>query len=570
MPEFTIVASIPFPLRVNPTPYQITTGAETWSLHIERVQREHPDERIAESGTNVDLLVDRIGQLAYSRVTGSASLEEDGRSVLGSFLGALNALIRHVRDVFGEYWIRTLEPADLYQIHILSPEAGASHFVFGRGQGITRPVTGLTEEGEERLLRALADGKAPPVWRQMHLDARDAVELGRYEDCVVLAWSALEAACRVALPGMAHRAGLTLAQFATLVDPQKGWSRRAISRLLSYEEVLEKTSGGLKIVNAAAELTQPQVYHPDSVTNSVRLAYELRNKIVHQGVRINNRDAWEVWQAVDSAFTVGLSLRDIPPPPELLSWRVRFKRTQPGIRAFAANTGKRLVLTSPGRDDSPFRMQLLGDDLWLQFADDLTQPMAVALVLAYWDLWSRERRPMRPKLRPGHTGGLFLDGLVDGIASEVQRFVCLAESMLLVRRTHAAMRDVAAYVVDWHVAKLASMPSIAHDDQQWVIRSTILAAHLALLPKGGHARRLRPLRTTQPHVYRASAAWADAMAGLDPDNEHSSCAVLRRIHGGTDWLDTILVVCPSEGMAYGTRDWLLPTAPLRQGHPLRD
>ncbi len=532
MPDVRIAASLPFPLRVNPTPYQIAAGGTIWSLSVERVPREYPDERIAGPGTDMDLLVDRGGQLAYSRVTGEASLDANSRPPLHSFLDALNLLIRHVRDVFGEYWIRTLEPADLYQMSINSPDAGVSHFYTGRGQGITPPVAGLTEEGNERLLAALSTGKAPPVWRQLHLDARDALELGRDEDCVVLAWSALEAACRQALPGMAYRAGLTVAQFAIRVDPRKHWSKR----ILSFEEVLEKTSGGLKIVNAAAELTQPQVYHPDSVTNSVRLAYELRNKIVHQGVRISHRDARVVGQAIDSAFTAGLSLRDIPPPPDLLSWRVRFKRAQPEIRAFVANTGKRLVLTRPGKDDSPFRMQLLGNALWLQFADDLTQPMAAALVLSHWDSWNRAQRPMRPQLRPGQTSGLFLEGLVDAIASEVQRFVYLAESMLSVHRTHTAMRDAAAYVVAWRVAKLASEPQIAHDDSQWIILSALLAAHLALLPKGGHARRLRPLKMTQPNVYRASAAWGEAMAGLDPDDEHSRCSVLQRIHADAFWL----------------------------------
>lgn len=560
MPEFKLVASLPFPLRVNPRPYQIATATTTWLVSIERVPREHPDERIVGLGTNVDLLVDRAGQLAYSRVTGSATFEGDGRSALNSFLGALNTLIRHVRDVFGEYWIRTLGPADLYQVHIQSPDAGTSQFALGQGQGTTLPVVGRTEERDEWFQAALASGKAPPVWRLMHLDARDALELGRCEDCVVLAWSALEAACRQALPGMAYQAGLSVGKFAAQVDSQKRWSKR----MISYEEVLEKTSGGLKIVNAAAELTQPQVYHPDSVTNSVRLAYELRNRIVHQGVRVSRRDAHEVWRAVDSAFTQGLSLRDIPPPPELLSWRVRFKRALPDIQAFVATTGKRLVLTSPGRDDSPFRIQLIGDDLWLRFADDLTQPMAIALVLAYWDSWDRERRPMRPQLRPGHTSGLFLEGLLDGIASEVQRFVCLAESMLAVHRTHAAMRDVAAYALAWHVAKLASAPTIAHDDQQWVIRSALLAAHLALLPKGGHTRRLRPLKAKQPLVYQASAAWAETMTEIDPNDEHSSCPILRRIHSDTDWLDSIMVVCPGEQVAYGSRHWPLSEAPLQR------
>ena len=560
MPEFVIVASLPFPLRVDSTPYHIEAATSIWSIVVQRIPREPPDERIAGPGTNADLLIDRLGQMSYSRVTGSTMLDGTARDALSLFLVALNSLIQQVRDLFGDYWIRTLDAADLYQVQIRTSEESTAINSFGRRQGLTPPQTGLTEDANGRLLSALARGETPPVWRQMHLDARDALELGRYEDCVVLTWSALESACRSALPGMAHRAGLTVADFANLIDP----SDRRLRRAISYEEILERTSGGLKIVNASAVLTQPQIYLPDSVTNSVRLAFERRNKIVHQGVRVSSRDAWEIWQSVESAFTFGLTLRDVTPPPPLLSWRGHFKRAQSGIQAFIARTGKRLVLSRPRWDDSPFTMQLIGDELWLRLGDALTQPMAIALVLAHWDSWNRGRHPMRPQLRSGETGGLFLDGLVDGIAREVQQFVVLAESMLSVCATHPAMRDAAAHVVTWQVAKMASEPTIAPDDQQWVIRSTILAAHLILLPRGGYARRLQPLRTTQPLMYRASIAWAETLTALDPDDEHSSCRVLRRIHDDTDWLDTIMVICPSEQLAYGSRSWPLIDAPLRR------
>ncbi len=558
MPDVSIVAALPFPLRVDPTPYQIAGGRTTWSLRVERVPREHPDERIAGPGTNMDLLVDRSGQLAYSRVTGQAALDAASPPPLYSFLDALNLLILHVRDVFGEYWIRTLEPADLHQVTINSPSEGVAHFYAGRGQAFTLPTTGLTEEANERLVAALSAGGEPPVWRQLHLDARDALELGRDEDCVVLTWSALEAACRQALPGMAHRAGRTVAQVADRLDVRN----RVKKPPISFEEAVERGGRVLTIVQMVAELTQPRVYHPETVRRSVEFPYLLRNRIAHQGARIERQDATRAWGAVESVLAQALTLRDVQPPPPTLSWRARFRGVRPEVKAFVTSTGKRLVLARP--DGSHFRMEQLGEDLWLRFADDITQPMAAALVLSQWDAWGRARRTNWPHLRPGQAGGLFLEGAVDLIASEVQRFVCLAESMIAESKTNVVMRDVAAYIVSRGVAQLASAPPIGADDSSWITLSALLAAQLALLPKGGYPRRLRPLRTTQPSVYRASAAWGEALAGLDPDDEHSRCAVLQRIHADALWLDTIMVVCPREGVAYGSRRWPLSEAPLRQ------
>ncbi len=109
--------------------------------------------------------------------------------------------------------------------------------------------------------------------------------------------------------------------------------------------------------------------------------------------------------------------------------------------------------------------------------------MAAAMVLSQWDSWRRARQANWPHLRPGQAGGLFLEGAVDLIASEVQRFVCLAESMIAESKTNAAMRNAAAYIVSRGVAQLASGPTIGAYDSSWITLSALLAAQLALLPK---------------------------------------------------------------------------------------
>ncbi len=110
---------------------------------------------------------------------------------------------------------------------------------------------------------------------------------------------------------------------------------------------MERTSGGLTIVEAAAELTQPQVYHPETVRRSVESAYLLRNRIVHQGARIRRQDARQTWGAVESVLAQALTLRNVEPPPATLSWRARFRGVRPEMKAFVASTGMRLVLARP-------------------------------------------------------------------------------------------------------------------------------------------------------------------------------------------------------------------------------
>src|SRR4051794_24641270 len=196
---------------------------------VERVQRTHPDERIV-SQSSADLERDRIGFLAYSKVTATASMTGDVLDVIDSFLGALNLFIAHVRDILNVYWIRSLEREDLFQLTIEIDGRTLATWSTERAGGITLPVGGLSQPAAEALSAALETKPPPPLWRQLLLDARDALDLGRYEDCVILAWTGLEAGCRAALPGLAYQAGIDPVDLAKMFDPkgrnrtgQRGW-----------------------------------------------------------------------------------------------------------------------------------------------------------------------------------------------------------------------------------------------------------------------------------------------------------------------------------------------------------
>jgi hypothetical protein len=119
----------------------------------------------------VDLAVDRHGQLAFSRATGTALI--DGAvtepELLHSFLEALNSLIELTRDILSEYWIRTIAIKDCYYLKVEVDGAFVAQAHAGRGQGFTHAVIGLKPEADARLRAAIAGGQRPPVCGRSNL-----------------------------------------------------------------------------------------------------------------------------------------------------------------------------------------------------------------------------------------------------------------------------------------------------------------------------------------------------------------------------------------------------------------
>lgn len=552
MSRVTIRATLPFPVRVEPTPYDIKYGEVVWRLTFERVQRENPDERIAVKGTqNIDLQVDRSGQLAYSRVTAETSLNSADESVLQLFLGALNFFISHARDVLGEYWIRPLRAAELYLPTVIIDGVGSTYFTPALGGAFTLAVVGLSKGANERLIAATQSGKEPPVWRQMHLDARDALSVGRDEDAVVLAWSALESACRQNLPGMAHRAGLGVGDLWDRLGRPRGRKGTASKEPpLSYEEAVGRVSGGLKIVEETAALGEPQIYHASSVSGSVALANRLRNRIVHQGVRVRHHDAERVWQSVDFVLQSALSLRNVDPPPPTSSWETRFGGVRPEVAQFASSNRVRLVVAQP---EGPFfDMELIGDELWLRFATDMGEASASFLVRTEWDSWRRCSEEGKPHLVEGPPCDVLLSGLVSFEVTGLNRAVCLAEALAALTGEGEPVTGAAGYAASRTIGSLAAGPTIDPNDARHSVAAARLAAYLSILSEERITHLLGPLRPGQPEIARLSARWARAMAANDPGDAHGRCAALRAIHADGMWLDTIQVLCPVERLIYGS------------------
>ena len=294
MAEWTIDCSLPYRVRVSDRTYTIPTGSEAdVQIELRTVQREEFDPRIG-GGTNIELVVDRHGLSAYSEVSARVDAP-DSRVALTHFLAALNNLIAQARDLFEIPWMHEVDQDDLFNLTV-GTLGGSFQTAVGypRARGIRTAMVGLTDSGEVRLAGRLARYEPIAPWRVLDLDAADALDRGRYEEAVVLAWSALESGCRTALPRLAEQHRL---------DPSKTYlrltGRERRSPPWSYEEAVNRPPSPptvISIIRLTAELSQ-RAFSGGALAASVDRGYQLRNRIVHNGARLSPGSARE---AVDS------------------------------------------------------------------------------------------------------------------------------------------------------------------------------------------------------------------------------------------------------------------------------
>jgi hypothetical protein len=552
MVKDTVAASLPFPVRVRATPYVVKVGGVAWSLRFDRIQRSVPDERVAGPGTTADLEHDRHGQLAFSKVTGDAELEA-GSEPVRSFLGALNLFITIFRDVLSEFWLRPLDIKDLYQLTVQVDGQGATRWSSGRAGGLMLAVVGLTDEAEAALQGALQRNDAPPLWRDMQLDAREALALGRVEQSVVLAWSCLESACRQILPAMAYRAGLSPKDLADRLESRA----RARRPVLSLEEAVER-AGIQRVVQLTAELTDPQIFHSLSVTNSVMLVYHFRNKILHQGARLSAIDGQESYEAVRFVLEQALTLRDVTRHPQELSWRQHFGTASQAVMDFLIVTGLQLVLADS--EGSAFSMELLGAELWVRIPPDATEPVTEALVLTQWDAWERAKLPARPWLQAEPPGDILQSGIVYRLAQEGENAVCFAEAAIAAANSGSAILHAADFVLSRVVPRICELPTMdpsdlqqLNDQRRQLVIPLQLAKYLVVFPPVHRQAILAPLDSGHRDIVEKALKLAAALAVIDPADGHSRCAAYLRIHATAMWFDTVQVICPVEKIAYGSR-----------------
>jgi hypothetical protein len=235
---------------------------------------------------------------------------------------------------------------------------------------------------------------------------------------------------------------------------------------------------------------------------------------------------------------------------------------RPDVQQIVDEAGVRLVLARLERGS--FDMEMIGRDLWIRVPDTMPEPEAAAHLRTQWYCW-HSRGSGQAQLWPGEQSGVFLEGLVYREAETVDAAVCLAEALAIERRTNAAAEQMSADILRRGISEMAAQPRIDPNSVALVMNAAQMAAHLAVMPDSARDPAVAPLQATQPDMHRLVLAWAKTMSDRDLSDPHSRCGVLRRIHADALWGDTILVACPIERIAYGSRAWPIDQAPLRRG-----
>jgi hypothetical protein len=560
MHEAQVSAALPFPLRVGEGPYSITLGDINCLLTVERCQHKHFDERINIAQGDLDLRFDRAGWASYSLVRARLESSTPIADPVSSFIDALNILIEQVRDLFGVYWIRPLEQVDLFQLSVASGSTKQVHMVStGRAGGITLPVVGLKDEAVQRLHSRLDAGRRPPTWRLIQLDAHEARATGRYEEAVVLGWTALEAACKQNLPHLAAREGLSLADLKACL----GARRRNKEPFLSNEEVVRWASAP-KCVGVTADLMPAQPYAPGSLAVSVLDAYEIRNDVVHRGARITKAIADRALEAVDFVLRA-LALDHLPPPTDepLKSWRQHFGQVHRQLERWAAGYSGRVILFNAARANPDryieewWDLRVAGNDYLVYLQPDVPEAIAATLLVLSNEVFTYQNMGSVPALRVTSGGKeLLIAGLLIALADTTTRAVIRAKVLLGWRGRGLPVVATSKYAIQQILerGKLWGL-NFDCDDVRYSTLPAELASYFAVLSSSDRKRFVEKLAGQNAGLAARAAAWAEILHSVGYEDDHAICDTLRYFHEELGWLDSIVVDCPVENASFGSRKW---------------
>ena len=562
--EANISAALPFPLRVGSQPYLFKVGDVECKLQIERRQHTHFDERLGIQQGDFDLRSDRSGWASYSFVRARLRSGSPITNPLDLFITALNILIENARDLFNVHWIRDIEDVDLFQLTVEQGEGVQAHLLSGaRAGGMTLPVTGLQGEAIHQLRERLNIESRPAAWRLLQLDAREALAVARYEEAVILGWTALESACRRALPSLATARGLGVVDLRGALPPRRGGREP----FLSKEEVVE-WANALKCIELAGELSPAQPYYPDSVRESVRYAYETRNYVAHRGGRIGKDVAQRTLESVDFALGAIRPDRLVPHVDDPFeAWREYFGRVHPGLQRWGASLGGRVIPFNAMRANRGhylaewWELVIAGGDCLAYCKPDIPEPIAATLLFIAHNVFASMGTATAPTLRVTAGGKqLLIPGLLTALADSVNRAAIRAQVLLRAHGHGFPVVAAAKYAVKQVLERCRSW-GVDFDvgDVRCATIPAELGSYLAVLAKKDrrHFRRELEASIDNTAFVCRSVAWAELMSSIDPLHEHGTCDILKRIHSHMSWLDSIVVDCPQEGTSYGSREWPL-------------
>ncbi len=548
----TIDASLPFPLRIVGGPFPVAVGESVVQLSFETRRHEHPDERV-HGGGSFDFEEDRYGWASFTEVT--AQVEADNpNQALQQFIAGLNTFISCLRDVLGLHWIHPVEPADLFQLTVSSGGAFQTQMLPGRTGAVTLPVEDLLPTKKQVVLDRVKLNQRLSTWRSFELDAHEALAAGRYEQCAVLAWSAVESGVRSELPHFAREAGLTPSE----LNQRLGNRREKAFVPLSHEQVVEE-SRVLDVIRICAELAGA-THDPGSLAQSARMAYDLRNRVAHQGYPVSAPLARQSLDATQFILR-SLSLPTWRPRGsfETDNWTSHFGSSSIDLNEELAVRSGRLVLFGARKNQDAlrahFELRVVGGDYIATVPPDIDEPSAAVLLV----LTAASYRPRLPSVAflrsSDHAKQILVAGLLDQTARDVTQATLFAYAAV-----QRADRLPVRHTSDFALRKLqAAFAGLQHSFETHDARFVPIAVRFASLMIAASPEvseefvdRLRDGRHAD--LAHAADSFLHVLdSTLGPESApHAICDALRGIHDSTLWLDSIVVICPEERLEYGT------------------
>lgn len=553
---YQVKAELPFPLRLEGGPYRITGDSGEADLTFETVRQGGFDQRLNIERFDGDFQVDRYGWASYTRLT--SEVKTDGaRDPIYVLLQCLNLVIRHLRDLGELYWLYELEAADLFRVMVESAGTGQAVLSWGRTQGVHNRVEGLTDAAEKAITARLDQGEQVSEWRLLYLDAEDAFSLGKYEQAVLLGWSALEVASRTATPIMARAAGLSPQGLRSRVDP----GSKQIP--FSLEEVTERAPA-LDVVRVFCELANAS-HDPRTLAYSTKTAWHLRNVVTHRGVRISPGQARKALNAVRYVF---LATR-VPTCRSLGSfddgpWREHFGTASLDMgRLLELNTGRVVPFKIWSGEEDPltnwFQLERSDDFLAVRFQEDMTESIAAALTIVTNDSYGYGGGTLPSLVVSEHTPAMLISEVLNMTAGTVTEAVHWSHAGMVRAAAGLEIQPACDYAVDKIWRAFTRMGhTIEPRNTLFAAICTRIASYLFQASPQAFQRFRQGMAVRHRDIFDGSTEVMRILRSLEVGNAHSICQVLRQLHdhselqGSLFWLNTIVVRCPMERAEYGT------------------
>jgi len=548
--SYKVTASLPYPLRLVGSSYRIVGKLGEAELSFETVRQTAYDARLLIQDGEFDFQTDRQGWASYTRVSCGITLKQSVNPVT-VLLECLNQLIRHLRDTAGSYWLYDLEEVDLFCVSVESEGERTETGSWGRTGGITLPVTGMTDETEERLRCRLASREQVLEWRLLQLDAEDAFDLGRYEEAVLLGWEALEAACRTETPRLARAVGVSaveLEQRVTGNSPSKP--------PFSLEEVAERARIH-NLLRVCGELSETG-YDPGSLAESARNAQRLRNVITHRGIRLSRSQAQSALKAIRFVLDILRLPTSRPPEPfDYQSWTEHFGKASVDFPQLLDTNDGRIVVYRTERESLTdpltywFKLEKADNSFVVRIPEGVDEQVTAILVVVTNDSF-RYGGGHFPHLGV-NTSMLLIPGLLDEVARTTTEAVYWAHASMVRTQSGLSVQRTCDYAVDsiWRGFTRLNH-TIDSSDARFIPLCTRIASYLVHVSTEAFQRFRQGMARSHRPISDEAVQVKDILTTMDPDDPHSMCDALRSIHRRTTWLDSIVVRCPLERSEYGT------------------